>query len=214
MNPAVKALDNMSASEWANVAAMTSGLKEEKVLDVKPLADQIINEDFQELLYNAAEKYPEWAKENGLTADDLNDGLQDGRFFGYMRESVCEYIADTARKVSDGFHMTKDVYSGTGSVFQLDRGAEKGLALSLHDLSTEIIENCIETVLDDNNIDIPDEDRTNEEGESNIYGRTFSDLCDAIESRLVEAFEPLKDGIDRIDEPKYEYTEQELEERE
>lgn len=186
---------------------MTSELKEEKALDAESLAKQIINEDFQELLYDAAGKYPEWAKENELTVDDLNDGLQDGRFFGYMRESVCEYIADTARKVSDGFHMTKDVYSGTGSVFKLDRGAEKGLALSLHDLATEIVENCIETVLDDNNINIPDEDRTGEEGESNIYGQTFSDLCDAIEEHLAEAFEPLKAGIDRIEEPEYIYLE-------
>ena len=179
----------------------------DKVLDTETLAKQIVNEDFKELLYDTAGKYPEWAKENGL--DDLNDGLQDGRFFGYMQESVCEYIADTARKVSGGFHMTKDVYSGSGSVSKLN----EGLALNLHDLATEIVENCIETVLDDNNIDIPDEDRTGEEGESNIYGQTFSDLCDAIEGHLTEAFEPLKAGIDRIDEPKYEYLEQELEER-
>lgn len=179
---------------------------EERVFDAEVLAEQIIEKDFYELINEVAKKYPEWAEENGFDKSQrtLNN---DARFYSYMRESVCEYIADIAHEVSDGFHMTKDVYSGTGSVFQLDRGAEKGLALSLHDLATEIIENCIETVLDDNNIDIPDEDRTDEEGESNIYGQTFSNLCDAIEGHLAEAFEPLKKGIDRIVEPEYEYLE-------
>lgn len=185
----------------------------EKVLDTETLAKQIVNEDFKELLHDAAGKYPEWAKENGLTVDDLNDGLQDGRFFGYMRESVCQYLADTAKDLMGGFVMDESVYSGVGSVYSKD-SLETEIHLSVHDLATEIVENCIETVLDDNNIDIPDEGRTGEEGESNIYGQTFSDMCDAIEGHLTEAFEPLKAGIDRIDEPKYEYLEQELEERE
>lgn len=205
MDPAIKPLDNMSASEWAGIAAMTSGLKEERVLDVKTLAEQIIEKDFYELINEVAEKYPKWAEENGF---DKSQGTSnnDARFYGYMRESVCEYLADTAKDLMGGFVMDKSVYSGVGSVYSKD-SLETEIHLSVHDLATEIIENCIETVLDDNNIDIPDEDRTGEEGESNIYGQTFSDLCGAIENHLAEAFEPLKAGIDRIEEPEYEYLE-------
>ncbi len=51
--------------------------------------------------------------------------------------------------------------------------------IKLREYSVAIVE-LFEDVLDKHNIMVPDEDRTGDEGESNLYGATYSDLEDEV----------------------------------
>jgi hypothetical protein len=53
------------------------------------------------------------------------------------------------------------------------------MPIKLREYSVEIVE-LFEEILDKHNIIIPDEDRTGDEGETCLYGTTYSDLEDDV----------------------------------
>ena len=62
-----------------------------------------------------------------------------------------------------------------------------------HNVATDIVE-VFEDLLDKNNITIPDEDRTGDEGEARLYGMTYSNVIDAVEEILIEMLKKAPDA--------------------
>jgi len=58
-------------------------------------------------------------------------------------------------------------------------------------IAAEII-NEFEYVLEQNDIVIPDEDRTGDEGEACLYGMTYGNLIDAVERQVTDVLKELK----------------------
>ena len=54
-----------------------------------------------------------------------------------------------------------------------------------HNLAANIIE-CFEDVLDANGIVVPDDDRTGDESEACLYGTTYYNLLEDVESILID----------------------------
>jgi hypothetical protein len=53
------------------------------------------------------------------------------------------------------------------------------------EVATDIIDK-FEDLLDEHNIDIPDDDRTGDEGEARIYGITFAELLEKVETEIID----------------------------
>lgn len=69
-------------------------------------------------------------------------------------------------------------------------------------IANEICE-LFENLLDEHNIDIPDDDREGNEGEARIYGITYAELEDNVKEILMEFAEVIKRDDVEIEE--YEY---------
>ncbi len=193
--------------------------------DVMKVADELVNNFKTMLCEYTAVKFPEWAKDNNMTAYELSaDTEGNGRFFGSMKESMAEDICcllthPDNESLQDGFILETDrVYNyrdgkSHGYIFNYRDGKSY---IRTYGLAADVI-NSIEYILDDNNIDIPDEDRTGEDGEGNIYGKTYCMLLDQFSKKLAESLSEIKEGNYEVVIPEHlcnEYcNEKDLEER-
>ena len=69
------------------------------------------------------------------------------------------------------------------------------MTIYTHNEAADIVE-LFENVLDKYNITLPspEDDERDPENDAKLYGSTYSDLLDAVESHLVYLFERLSDG--------------------
>lgn len=70
---------------------------------------------------------------------------------------------------------------------------DKKMVVYTREVARDIIEK-FEDVLDEHNIDIPDEDRNGDEGEARIYGMTFAGLLEEVENTVANLLR--KVGVD------------------
>ena len=66
-------------------------------------------------------------------------------------------------------------------------------AIYTHNVATDIVE-VFENLLDENNITIPDEDRTGDEGEARLFGATYCNVIDEVEEILIEMLKKAPDA--------------------
>lgn len=188
--------------------------------DVMKISDELVSNFKTMLCEYTAVKFPEWAKDNNMTAYELSaDTEGNERFFGSMKESMAEDICcllthPDNELLQDGFILETD---GASHGYIVNFRDDKSY-ISTYGLAADVI-NSIGYILDDNNIDIPDEDRTGEDGEGNIYGKTYSMLLDQFSKKLAENLSEIKEGNYEVVMPEPEYlcseycNEKDLEER-
>lgn len=66
------------------------------------------------------------------------------------------------------------------------------MVIKLREYSVDIVE-LFEDILDRYNIDIPDEDRTGDEGEARLYGMTYSNLEEDVVAILEDLVKNVKE---------------------
>lgn len=160
----------------------------------------------ERLMMDVAEKYPDWAEYYEMTPESFRK--PGGNFITAIEDNVKEYLDEVIHAhMKAEFVLDKNYYSGRpeGSLYLDEDGVQH---LNIHNLATELTEECIESVLADNAMQVPDEDRIegNEEEESWLYGMGFARVVDSLEEELSECLTPIAKEVhdlsmDERDEP-------------
>lgn len=159
-------------------------------INVVSLSREIINNDFYIVLGWIADEHPGWAKNNRMTKEDLVLCKDRIEMFDTMREAVCECMTGIFKKITGGFILEDNERYPDGNVECIKDGH-----LSLKDLVTELIIDCLEPSLEDESLYLPCDDRTGDDGEAPIYGSVFGEIEYRIYTRLHRVLQTVQDGF-------------------